>query len=76
MPKEALSGWQIARLFGIPIEIAPSWILIFVLIFWSLGGAVFPLMAPSVGTAAWAMSAVATFLFFACLVAHELSHSL
>ncbi len=76
MPREALTGWKIARIFGIPIEISPSWIVIFLLIFWSLGAAVFPALAPIPDLPSWPMAAVATVLFFACLIAHELSHSL
>lgn len=76
MPREALNGWRVATIFGIPIEIAPSWLLIFLLIFWSLGGAVFPAMARFAPLPTWGMSAVATLLFFASLLGHELCHSL
>ncbi|MBI6547038.1 MAG: site-2 protease family protein, partial [Cyanobacteria bacterium NC_groundwater_1444_Ag_S-0.65um_54_12] len=76
MPREALSGWTIGRILGIPIVIAPSWVIIAILIFWSLGVAIFPAMAPGVSLAVWGMALAGTILFFASIVAHELSHSL
>ncbi len=72
-----MRGFRIATLFGIPIEINPSWLFIFALILWSLTVGVFPQTYPGLPRGSYlAMGLATTFLFFASLVAHELSHSL
>ncbi|HEY9897790.1 MAG TPA: site-2 protease family protein [Pantanalinema sp.] len=72
-----MKGFRIATLFGIPIEINASWLIIFAIILWSLSAAVFPATYPGLSSGVHlAMGAVTTLLFFASLVAHELSHSL
>ncbi|MBO9541802.1 site-2 protease family protein [bacterium] len=72
-----MKGFRIATLFGIPIEINVSWLIIFTIIFWSLSAAVFPMTYPGLGRGVYLlMGAVTTVLFFASLIAHELSHSL
>jgi len=72
-----MRGFRIATLFGIPIEINPSWLFIFGLILWSLTAGVFPQTYPGLSSATYAVMGVATtVLFFSSLVAHELSHSL
>lgn len=77
MEREALKGWQIGTVAGIPIEIAPSWFFVAVLIFWSLGAYVFPHSAPGLDPwQVWPVAALATVLFFGSLLGHELSHSL
>lgn len=77
MGRDALRGWRVGTVAGIPIEIAPSWIFVAVLIFWSLGAFVFPRTLPGLDPwRVWPISGVATILFFASLLGHELSHSL
>lgn len=77
MGREALSGWRIGKVAGIPIEIAPSWFFVAILIFWSLGAHVFPQWAPGLEPfEVWPIAAAATLMFFASLLGHELSHSL
>lgn len=72
-----MRGFRIATLFGIPIEINPSWLFIFVLILWSLTVGVFPQTYPGLPRATYAVMGLATtLLFFASLIAHELSHSM
>lgn len=71
-----MKGFRIATLFGIPIEINASWLIIFAVILWSLTAAVFPATYPGLARGVYvAMGAVTTLLFFASLIAHELSHS-
>src|SRR5512143_1922346 len=71
------NGFSIGRIFGIRITIDWSWILIFLLVVWNLAGAVFPRLHPE-----WSMalnlgiSVLASLLFFASVLAHELAHSL
>lgn len=72
-----MRGFRIATLFGIPLEINASWLIIFGILLYSLSVAVFPETQPGLGgNAYFAMGLVTTLLFFASLVLHELSHSL
>jgi Zn-dependent protease len=60
------------------IRIGANWslVLIFGLIAWSLAGAELPSTARGYSTAAYWVVGVATALgFYACLLAHELAHS-
>ncbi|HKB19019.1 MAG TPA: site-2 protease family protein [Candidatus Dormibacteraeota bacterium] len=68
---------RLGRLFGIEIGFNWSLIFIFALVTWTLATAVLP--ANASGHAAlvyWAVAVVGAFLFYVCLLAHELSHSL
>ncbi len=68
------------RLFsvaGIDIAVHASWILIAILVTWSLATGVFPATVPGASTATyWLLGAVTALLFFASVLAHELAHSL
>ncbi len=65
------------KIYGIPVEINYSWILIFILVSINLGSGWFPATLPGVSpTAAYALGAIAALLLFLCVLAHELSHSL
>lgn len=71
------SGFRIGRLFGISIYLDWSWILIFLLVTWSLGGGLFPQWHPEWGAGLnWGVALAASLLFFASILVHELSHSL
>lgn len=61
---------------GVQIEIDFSWIVVFVLILWSLSAGYFPEQYPghTLGEY-WMVGMVATILFFASVVGHELSHA-
>lgn len=62
---------------GINIRVDPSWVLIAVLICWSLFQHSFPNAAPGLSGSTYAVMAVlGTFLFFASLVGHELAHAM
>lgn len=68
-------GIKIGRLFGIPIIIDTSWLVIFFLITWAFWGQ-FRLLAPTVtGAPTWVAALVASLLFFTSVLIHELSHS-
>ncbi len=72
-----MGGFRLGAILGFEIRIDYSWFIIFLLILWTLGFGVFPASHPGQPTSTYiAMGAVGTFLFFASLVAHELSHSL
>ena len=73
-------SWTLVRIFGIPIRVSPSWLLLFGLIVFSLSskdgwfhqwGGIGPL---SEG-AFWALGVVGALGLFASLLAHELCHS-
>lgn len=70
---------RVGRVFGIPIEINLSWLVIFGLVAFSLGSAYFPQIPQAREAPAlmhYLVGAVTALLFFASILAHELSHSL
>ena len=74
-------GIKIARIFGIEIDINPTWLLIFALVGFSLSEALrgarvsgHPGTFPG-GVWPWVFGFGVALVFFACLLAHELSHS-
>ena len=70
-------GFRIFRLFGIDIVVNWSWLIIFLLLTWSLATGVFPLWHPYWSQAVyWSTAIAAVLLFFGCLLLHELAHSL
>jgi Zn-dependent protease len=70
-------GVYIGRIFGINIHVDGSWILIFLLITWSLASGLFPTWHPGWGAPLrWAVAVAASLLFFLSILLHELSHSL
>ncbi len=71
------SGFRLGRILGIRVQIDWSWILIFLLVTWNLAAGVFPSLHPNWGPALnWSLGVVASLLFFASVLAHELAHSL
>src|SRR5215471_21641339 len=70
-------GFKLFRLWGIDINIDWSWIFIFLLITWNLAAGVFPQMHPNWNPVlTWSIAIVASLLFFASILVHELAHSL
>ena len=68
---------RIARIAGIDIGIHYTWIIIFVLITWSLAVGYFPVEYPGwEGLIYWATAVVAALLLFVSVLVHELAHSL
>jgi Zn-dependent protease/predicted transcriptional regulator len=68
---------RLGRITGVDVEANWSLLVILGLITWSLGAGVFPTVAPDAPAAAgWVVAAVTAVGFFACLLAHELAHSL
>lgn len=69
-------GFQIIRIWGIPIRIHFSWLLVFGLVTWSLAAGYFPHEYPGwAGRTYWAVGAVTALVFFASVLVHELGHS-
>ena len=69
-------GIQIARVFGIPVLVHFSWVVVFALIAWTLATGYFPEHDPNLPvTSYWARGLVASLLFFVSILLHELGHS-
>ena len=69
---------RIGKIFGVPLEINLSWLVIFALVAFSLATAYFPKVPGAEGSAPWlyvVMGSLTALLFFASILAHELSHA-
>ena len=72
-----MNGFRIGSIFGFEIRIDPSWFIILFLIIWSFSVAVFPQALPGLTTTTYLIMGISgALVFFASLLAHELSHSL
>ena len=73
----ARSTVRLLSVFGIPININASWVLIYALITWTLAVGYFPRQLPGLEPVAyWANGLLAALLLFASVLIHELAHSL
>jgi Zn-dependent protease/CBS domain-containing protein len=71
------STFRLGRVAGIEIGVNWSWLLVVVLVVWSLASGVFPETNPGLSDGTYlAMAVVAAALFFASLFLHELGHAL
>ncbi|MFW6102046.1 MAG: CBS domain-containing protein [Chloroflexota bacterium] len=71
------SSWRLMRIAGIDIGIHYTWILIFLLLSWSLAQWFFPQWYPGWDTVTyWITGVVAALLLFGSVLIHELAHSL
>lgn len=71
------SGWYIGRIFGIPLKIHPSWLIIFALVSFSLAVGFFPTQFPDLPAwSYWIKAIIAALMLFASILLHELGHSL
>lgn len=73
--------WNLGKLFGIPIRIDPSWILIFLLLTYQLAAIIFPAelgvrVRRGIPFELITLAVIASLLLFASVVAHELAHAL
>lgn len=67
---------EVVEIWGIPIRVHFSWLLVFGLVTWSLAAGYFPHEYP--GWAArtyWTIGATTALIFFASILVHELGHS-
>jgi Zn-dependent protease len=70
-------AWQIGRLFGIPLRVHFSWLIMFGLVSWSLAVGYFPAMFPDLPVwSYWLKATVAATMLFVSVILHELGHSL
>ena len=66
----------IARIWGIPISVHASWLLVFALVAGSLAAGYFPAQHPEWGApTCWVLGALSSLAFFASVLVHELGHS-
>ncbi len=76
VPRRQSNGISLGRIFGIEIDLDWSWLVIFALVTLSLSGHFAGLPPDLPQHLAWLAAGVASLLFFASILAHELSHSL
>lgn len=68
---------HLGRVAGIEIDANWSVLFIFALVVWSLAAAVLPSAAPHQSTTVyWVTGVIGGVIFYGCLLAHELSHSI
>jgi Zn-dependent protease/CBS domain-containing protein len=68
---------RLGRIAGVDVGINWSWLLVVLLMTWTLAAGLFPETNPGLADGAyWAMAVVATLLFFGSLLLHELGHAL
>jgi len=71
-----MKGIKIGKVLGFEISIDWSWLLIFLLVTFSLARGYFPRLYPSFSAAMdWWLGVLASLLLFVAVVIHELSHS-
>lgn len=67
---------RLGKLFGIEIQLDYSWLLIFVLVTWSLADQYQSVQPAWTTVVRWGLALATSLLFFASVLAHELAHSL
>ncbi len=76
MASERKGSIELFKVAGVQVEIDYSWIVIAVLVWWSLSAGYFPRTYPGHSfTSYWIVGALGTILFFASVLGHELSHA-
>ncbi len=76
MASERKGSIELFKVAGVQVEIDYSWIVIAVLVWWSLSAGYFPRSYPGHALSSyWIVGALGTVLFFASVLGHELSHA-
>jgi len=76
MASERKGSLELFKVAGVQVEIDYSWIVIAMLVWWSLSAGYFPRTYPGHPFASyWIVGALGTVLFFASVLGHELSHA-
>ncbi|MEX0750476.1 MAG: site-2 protease family protein, partial [Dehalococcoidia bacterium] len=72
-----IRNYRIFSLFGIPIEVNPTWLFTLAFFVYVLGGQLYPeALEDEPAWFLWALALVSGLLFFASIIVHELAHSL
>jgi Zn-dependent protease/CBS domain-containing protein len=69
-------GLKIGRIAGIPVHIAPTWLLIVAGMTWILADAYLPGVIQAPSPTYWVLGVATTLLFFATVLLHEMGHAL
>src|SRR5207302_746107 len=69
-------GFRIATIAGIPIYVHPTWLVIFVLITWTLESQYRTVHPDWSAPQNWLVGIATSLLFFASVLFHEMAHSL
>ncbi len=70
-------GIRLFRLMGFEVKADPSWVVLAILLAWSLSTGLFPMKVGDLSTAAyWAMGITGAAGLFLSIIVHEFSHSL
>lgn len=70
-------GIRLFRISGIRITVDYTWFIVFVVFAWSLSYGYFPFNEPGLGRTAYILMGVSSsLLLFACVLVHELAHSI
>jgi Zn-dependent protease/CBS domain-containing protein len=70
-------GFKLFKLFGFEIKIDPSWVILAVLVAWSLSTGLFPFQFKNLSTQTyWIMGIIGAFGLFFSIIFHEFFHSL
>jgi Zn-dependent protease len=71
-----IRGIKLFKIFDIVISIDYSWFIVFFLVAWSMAYGYYPFYTPGLAVRTYlAMGAVSSLLLFACVLLHEISHS-
>jgi Zn-dependent protease len=65
--------WQLFRILGIPINVDLSWLIILLLLTWTLANEYAATLPDLTDAAYWTLGLVTAMGFFLCIVLHELS---
>lgn len=69
-------GIKLVKVFGIQVSLDYTWFIVFVLFAWSLSYGYFPFQHPGLPTGTYlTMGILSATLLFACVLIHEISHS-
>jgi Zn-dependent protease len=68
--------WRLFRLFGIPIYLDASWLIILALFTWTLSGIYHKELGGPSRADYWLLALVTALAFFTCIVLHEMGHAL
>lgn len=70
-------SYKLFKLLGFSVQVDASWLILALLVTWTLGAGYFPSQLHGLSTAAyWTMGFIGALGLFASIVLHELSHSL
>ncbi|MGD8866908.1 MAG: hypothetical protein PVI01_04750, partial [Gemmatimonadales bacterium] len=70
-------SYKLFKLLGFNVQVDASWLILALLVTWTLGVGYFPTQLQGLSTAAyWTMGFIGALGLFASIVLHELSHSL